>query len=278
MATLEDTYLDVIGKARSGAGMSEPDLIRNAGISTEQWHALLGGAVDADVLRRIAGPLRLHADGLLRLARGDYTPPSARVRGLRQISTPFSMGGYEGLMVNAYIVWDPATKVAAVFDTGTDAAPILQCVSDEGLRVEHIFLTHTHHDHVEALGPLQKGLGDAAPPVHVHSSERRSGMLSIDRGTQVHLGSLRIQPRLTSGHSPGGMTYVIQGLKRPLAIVGDALYAGSAGGARNWESALAAVVREVLTLPPETVLCPGHGPQTTVAYERANNPLFPGVL
>ena len=89
--------------------------------------------------------------------------------------------------------------------------------------------------------------------------------------------TLEIEARLTSGHSPGGMTYVVTGLSRPIAIVGDSLFAGSMGGGNvSYEDALRNNREKILTLPDETVICPGHGPMTTVGEEKAHNPFFVG--
>ena len=88
-------------------------------------------------------------------------------------------------------------------------------------------------------------------------------------------GGLRIEPRSTWGHSKGGITFVVTGLARPVAIVGDAIFAGSMGGGGiSYPAALQTNRDEILTLPPETILCPGHGPMTTVAEEREHNPFF----
>ena len=73
------------------------------------------------------------------------------------------------------------------------------------------------------------------------------------------------------------MTYVIEGLKRPVAIVGDSLFAGSMGGGSvSYEDALQNNLKKILTLPDETMLCPGHGPMTTVGEEKVHNPFFAG--
>jgi hydroxyacylglutathione hydrolase len=80
---------------------------------------------------------------------------------------------------------------------------------------------------------------------------------------------------LTSGHSLGGMSYVVNGLARPVAIVGDSIFAGSMGGGGvSYEDALRNNRQKILRLPENTVLCPGHGPLTTVGEERKHNPFF----
>src|SRR5437867_1453712 len=83
--------------------------------------------------------------------------------------------------------------------------------------------------------------------------------------------------RRTWGHSPGGMTYVVTGLARLIAIVGDSLFAGSMGGGNvSYQDALRNNLEKILTLPDETIICPGHGPMTTVGEEKQHNPFFAG--
>ena len=90
------------------------------------------------------------------------------------------------------------------------------------------------------------------------------------------MGALRLETRLTSGHSVGGITYVVSGLARPVAVVGDALFAGSMGGGMvSYADALANNRRHILSLPDPTVVCPGHGPLSTVGEEKQHNPFFP---
>ena len=81
--------------------------------------------------------------------------------------------------------------------------------------------------------------------------------------------------RLTWGHAKGGITYVIDGLVTPIAVVGDAMFAGSMGGGMvSYQDALRTNREEILALPDHTILCPGHGPLTTVGEEKDHNPFF----
>jgi glyoxylase-like metal-dependent hydrolase (beta-lactamase superfamily II) len=89
---------------------------------------------------------------------------------------------------------------------------------------------------------------------------------------------LTVESRLTWGHSPGGITYVVTGLERPVAVVGDSIFAGSmGGGAVSYSEAVKNNLEQILTLPPTTVLCPGHGPLTSVGEEKTHNPFLPSV-
>ena len=72
------------------------------------------------------------------------------------------------------------------------------------------------------------------------------------------------------------MTYIIEGLAKPVAVVGDALFAGSMGGGMvSYADALRTNREKIMTLPDDTILCPGHGPLTTIRSEKLRNPFFP---
>ncbi len=94
----------------------------------------------------------------------------------------------------------------------------------------------------------------------------------------VQLGDLRVTHRDTPGHAEDGVTYLInhwQTNAPTVAVVGDAIFAGSIGrGNDSWEVAKQKVREEILSLPTETLICPGHGPLTTVTEEQAHNPFF----
>ena len=97
----------------------------------------------------------------------------------------------------------------------------------------------------------------------------------IDEGKKFRVGKIDIEARLTWGHSPGGMTFVVTGLARPIAIVGDSLFAGSMGGGTvSYKDAVRNNLEKILTLPDETIICPGHGPMTSVGEEKKHNPFF----
>jgi hydroxyacylglutathione hydrolase len=174
--------------------------------------------------------------------------------------------------VNAYLIWDPATREAVAFDTGADCGGMLERVERENLQVKLILLTHAHPDHVADLARLRKATG---APVYISELEPEEGAEPIAEGKSFEVGALKIEARLTSGHSPGGITYVVIGLAKPVAIVGDSLFAGSMGGGNvSYQDALRNNREKILTLPDETVVCPGHGPLTSVGKETRDNPFF----
>ena len=110
----------------------------------------------------------------------------------------------------------------------------------------------------------------------MNAKEPIAGAERFAAGETFSIGALRVTTRLTWGHSPAGTTYVINGLSRPVAIVGDALFAQSmGGGVISFKDALATNRLEIFTLEDHTVVCPGHGPMTSVGEEKAHNPFFP---
>src|SRR5207237_1310746 len=131
----------------------------------------------------------------------------------------------------------------------------------------------THPDHIAELGRLKKETG---APAFVSQVEPTSGAEPFKEGQSFTVGSLRIETRKTSGHSVGGTTFVISGLGQPVAVVGDSLFAGSMGGGGvSYSDALENNRKKILTLAEETIICPGHGPLTSVGEEKEHNPFFP---
>jgi hydroxyacylglutathione hydrolase len=272
MISLEDNVGDVIGKAQRGLGVSDSKLAKKAGVDLQTIRNIREGHFDEEVLQRVAPALDLAAGPLCELAKGEWRPERIDERdGFAQFNTR-----YHDMTVNAYLVWDPASNVAAAFDTGADCSEMLRFANRHKLKVQLILLTHAHPDHVADLPRLRE---ETAADVFVPAREAVSGAEAIDEGKHFHLGKLEIDTRLTWGHSQGGMTYVVTGLARTIAIVGDSLFAGSMGGGNvSYLDALRNNLEKVLTLPDETIICPGHGPMTTVSEEKAHNPFFAAKL
>src|SRR6476620_9271577 len=180
------------------------------------------------------------------------------------------------MAVNAYLVWEPGTRVAAAFDTGADSRELVRFAKHHKLNVQLILLTHAHPDHVADLPALREETG---ADVFTPAREPVPGAEPIDERKKFRLGNLQIDTRLTWGHSSGGMTYVVNGLAPPIAVVGASLFAGSMGGGNvSYRDALQNNLKKILTLLDETIICPGHGPTTTVAEEKQHNPFFAGKL
>ena len=262
---MEDNFADVVGKAQRGQGLAERELAARAGISMAELNQIQSEAYDAAALLKLAPVLGLNARALAALPH--YRPAAVEVDGLLTFTT-----SYGSMLVNSYLACDSASGDAAAFDTGTDCTAMLRALHAGKLQLRAIFLTHTHTDHIADLEQLRRETG---APVFVSSREPLRGAEMFEAGREFACGRLRIATRSTWGHSRGGTTYVIVGLERPVAVVGDAVFAGSMGGGMvSYADALRTNREEILTLPPETVLCPGHGPLTTVGEEREHNPFF----
>ena len=270
MIPLEDSAADIIGKAQRGLQISDSQLAEKAGVSPDEIRRARDGAFSEAILRAVAPVLGLHAESLVKLSRNEWTPESVQpIDGLAQFNTT-----YNDMTVNAYLVWDPKSRQAAAFDTGADAREMLKRAAVEDLTFMMILLTHSHPDHIEDLDGLSSGSG---APLYAPENEPVADATIIGEGDEFELGSLKIETRLTSGHSPGGLTFVVSGLVRPVAIVGDSMFAASmGGGAVSYEDALRNNLKKILTLPEETIVCPGHGPLTTVGKEKRENPFFAG--
>jgi hydroxyacylglutathione hydrolase len=270
MIPLEDNVGDIIGKAQRGLGISDSQLAEKSGIGADQIRKIRDGKFDEATLRAIAPALNLDAGALINLAADKWKPDKLEnFDGLAQFNTR-----YHDMTVNAYLVWDPGSRAAAAFDTGADCSEMVRFASHHKLKVNLILLTHAHPDHVADLPRLREETGGQ---VFAPSRESVLGAESIEEGKRFRLGNVQIDTRLTWGHSPGGMTYVVNGLARSIAIVGDSLFAGSMGGGNvSYEDALRNNLEKILTLPDETIICPGHGPMTTVGEEKAHNPFFAG--
>ncbi|MBV9008081.1 MAG: MBL fold metallo-hydrolase [Verrucomicrobia bacterium] len=268
---LEDTFADVISKAQRGLGISDSELAQKARLDAHTLRRLRAGEFDELALFRVAPVLALGARALSDLAQDQYRPEVHEIDGLALFNTRF-----HDMRVNAFLVWDPKSREALAFDTGADASEMLARAEEEGLTIKLILLTHAHPDHIADLARLV----NATPaPVYISGRESAPGAEAISEGKEFELGRLHIKTLLTWGHSRGGVTYFVTGLSRPLAIVGDSIFAGSMGGGNvSYKDALRNNLEKILTLPDETIICPGHGPLTTVGQEKEHNPFFAGLI
>jgi glyoxylase-like metal-dependent hydrolase (beta-lactamase superfamily II) len=271
---LEDHPGDIIRKARAMCNVSTAAAAKAAGISEAELSALeesgqIGKRPGFTALARLVG---LNPAKLEGIANG-WLPAEKDLSGWRELRV-FTTAG-DGMTVNCYLVWDEVTRDAALFDTGFDAKPILDCIAENQLLLRHVFITHSHYDHVEALPKIR----ETFPKVRLHSGSKNAPVDQRNKPSEiVHLGGLRITHRETPGHADDGVTYIVGNWQEDaphIAIVGDAIFAGSIGrGNQSWDLARQKVREQILSLPPETLICPGHGPLTTVAEEKEHNPFF----
>lgn len=264
---LEDTTADIVGKAMRGLSRNATEVARLAGISEAEVVALSDGHFTAGAARAVAPVLGLGGEALVLLGEGQWRPQPVQVEGLACFNTPF-----HDMTVNSYLAFDRKAGTAVAFDTGADCSEMLAFLKAEGLTLELILITHSHADHVLDLARLRQATGAEA---YTGRLEPVEGAVPFEAGHSFTCGGLKISSRSTWGHSKGGVSYLVEGLQPPTAVVGDAVFAGSMGGGSvSYADALRTNREELLSLPGETVLCPGHGPLTTVAEERLHNPFF----
>jgi hydroxyacylglutathione hydrolase len=271
---LEDHAGDILRKARSMNHLSVADLAAAVGISEETFAdfeaaGLSKAALNFQKLANIAG---LNPQKFESIAKG-WLPAEKNLALWRELRV-FTTRDDE-MSVNCFLIWDTATRDAALFDTGMDAQPVLTVIAKEQLVLRHIFITHTHWDHVEALPKFRA----AWPEAQLHSSSSNVPARQRNQSDEViSLGQLLVTHRETPGHAEDGVTYLINGWPNnapQVAVVGDAIFAGSIGrGNQSWDLARQKVRGHILSQPAETLICPGHGPLTTVAEEANHNPFF----
>ncbi|MCX7872636.1 MAG: MBL fold metallo-hydrolase [Verrucomicrobiae bacterium] len=176
----------------------------------------------------------------------------------------------KGFSVNCYLLWDAGSAEAALFDTGFNYAAINQFICGKNLKLKSIFITHNHHDHIE-LVPLFK---EKFSQIVCYNFKE-----DIVNNQEFQLGALRIKAIHIPTHSNDSFAYFATGFMNnlpPVVFAGDIIFAGSVGRMPHYdgENGLKLIRENILTLPSETIICPGHGPTTTVEEELKNNPFF----
>ena len=259
---LEDDFTYVLRKALAGHGLTLAEAAERAGITPHQAGDFMAGRFVPDIARAFAPVLGLNAEAFARHAV--YQPPPATVPGIRRLDLPFGDG-----QVNAWLL--RTEGASALFDAGHDPHDLLRALESDGGRMpDRVFITHSHRDHVGALGKfLAAGL-----PVH---SADLPGTIRMKPGDTVLCGPLAVKACDLAGHAVPALGYRIDGLAVPVLVTGDALFAGSIGGCRtpaSYRQALCTLRAALAPLPDSTVLLPGHGPGTTLGGERSGNPFL----
>ncbi len=198
------------------------------------------------------------------------------------------------LQVNCYILGSEQTQRAVVIDPGDNAAAILDALERRALTLSHILVTHAHFDHVLAARALQQATGAA---FYLHPADRpllaaarQTAMAwlgsdpgepaevtaDLQDGEVLRFDDVALQVRATPGHSPGGVSFVDAAGRR--VFTGDALFAGSVGRTDlpggDAKLLLDGIRAQILTLPEDYTVLPGHGPASTVGHEMRTNPFL----
>ena len=277
---LEDDFCDIIKKARIGQAWSVEDMARSTGLPGADITALERGDQprDRSEVRALATTLGLRLGPLEQIVLEKWVPqPIPSIPGIETIQ-----GDVNGYGVNGYIVHDSGE--ALLVDTAYNAPAMIAWLESHRLRLTGICLTHGHADHAEGIQqllarwqvPVYLGADDVSL-LHWKPSEDR--LIAPHDGRAISVGRLRVQCLATPGHTPGGICYRVDAESQHVCFVGDTLFAGSIGRSNPstlYQIHLGSVRTQVLGLPPEYRLLPGHGPATTVREELDHNPFSLG--
>ncbi len=197
------------------------------------------------------------------------------------------------LQCNCSIVGDEVSREGMVIDPGDDIDEILAIVHKHGLTVKQIVVTHAHIDHVGGAMKLKSATG---APILLNQNDY--GLLkmlsmqakwigiptpepvlidqSITSGDKIVAGSLSANVIHTPGHTEGSICLYFAPEQK--LIAGDTLFAGSIGRTDlpggSYEKIVNSLHEQVLTLPDDTIVVPGHGPLTSIGEERETNPFL----
>ena len=198
---------------------------------------------------------------------------------------------------NCSLVWDDASKQAAVIDPGGDTERILAAVEKLGLKLEQIWITHAHVDHAAATADLAEslqlpihgphpedqfwidGLAQAAAMYQFPPAKPFTPTRWLHDGDTVSIGAHTLQVRHCPGHTPGHVVFYSPEIGR--AFVGDVLFAGSIGRTDfprgDYDTLIDSITQRLWPMGNETVFIPGHGPESTFGRERQTNPFVGGT-
>lgn len=202
--------------------------------------------------------------------------------------------------INTYLIWDPDTKEAAVVDPGMSSRQeeeaIENFIAEKGLSLRQVINTHLHIDHIAGIPFFQKkynakvlahqgdefmatgmmlkaqnsGFGLNLPLENIEISEYLKG------GDTIQIGHEELKVLEVPGHSHGSIA--LYDPKGKWVITGDALFNGSIGRTDlpggNYKELISSIESELLSLPDDTVVYPGHGPATTIGNEKHSNPFL----
>ena len=197
--------------------------------------------------------------------------------------------------VNTYLVWDKASKEAAVIDPGCSTEKekerLSQFVYSKGLTVKYLWNTHCHIDHIlgnkfvkdtfypvfiapEKDLPLLRNLKSQGEMFGMETEPSPEPDYTFENAGELLLGETHVETIFTPGHTPGEYSFYFA--EDGIVFTGDVLFRESIGRTDLWGGDITTLLNSIrenlFALPEETVVFPGHLESTTIAHEKANNP------
>ena len=191
------------------------------------------------------------------------------------------------LETNCYLVWDISTGNACLVDPAGDAEKIKDFLEDNGLHLDFIINTHGHGDHIAANS-------DFRAPVYIHNLDKDfllnpeknlsgdflfplvspAASRILEDGDTIKLGTLSMEVMHTPGHTPGSISISLD----DVVFTGDTLFAGGIGRTDfeygSEDDLFKSIRQKLMPLADDTIIYPGHGPESTIGEERDSNPFI----
>jgi glyoxylase-like metal-dependent hydrolase (beta-lactamase superfamily II) len=198
-------------------------------------------------------------------------------------------------MTNTYLVCENESKKAVVIDPGWDGTRLVEEANQRGWDITQIWLTHAHFDHLGGAGEVAKAY-EPVLPVALHPEDKwlwemqgGASLFGIDgidpgpepsialaHGNTLKLGNVEFEVRHAPGHTPGHVMFYCE--QESVMFCGDVIFRTSIGRTDlprgDFETLLTSIREQVFTLPEDTRLLNGHGPETTVGFEKDYNPFL----
>lgn len=186
---------------------------------------------------------------------------------------------------NCYILMDEDTKETAIIDPGGDADDIQKALVGMGCKVKYIMLTHGHMDHTGGVDDLEKiysvplAISEkdekmALEDKRLFGSLQRKADINITDKVVFNVGSHEIKVIETPGHTPGGVCFLVD----DMLFTGDTLFAGSIGrtdlAGGDFDTLISSIKVKLMSLKDDTIVFPGHGPESTIKREKQHNPFL----
>ncbi len=185
---------------------------------------------------------------------------------------------------NCYVIMDEETKQGFMVDPGDEGSRIAELVDSLGVNLQYIILTHGHFDHVGAveyiadkynvpfyMSEIDEKWAEKVPTLF---TKLRKADGYLKDGDTLNCGNKEIKVYATPGHTEGGLSFLVE----DYLFTGDTLFRVSIGRTDfpggNFDKIIESIKTKLLCLSDEIVVCPGHGPSSTIAFEKERNPYF----